>query len=181
MIEALTEAQWRQWNAEGYLRLGQQLSATDVASLQERCDALMLGTAEDVDYSQLRMVREGSNVGPLVVPQTPVGKDIGHQGPTLEYSKFQGLEHDPVFRALMTRPLFRSVCARVYGEAAAVAVYRATVFNKPAESGGKPIGWHQARPSPLSKPPPHPTPLPPPPPACMTRSRRPVRRTSGGT
>ena len=113
--------------------------------------------------------------------QTPVGKDIGHQGPTLEYSKFQGLEHDPVFRALMTRPLFRSVCARVYGEAAAVAVYRATVFNKPAESGGKPIGWHQARPSPLSKPPPHPTPLPPPPPACMTRSRRPVRRTSGGT
>ena len=102
------------------------------------------------------MVREGSNVGPLVVPQTPVGKDIGHQGPTLEYSKFQGLEHDPVFRALMTRPLFRSVCARVYGEAAAVAVYRATVFNKPAESGGKPIGWHQARPSTR-----YPTPAPP--------------------
>ena len=31
----------------------------------------------------------------------------------------------------------------MYGPTAAVAVYRATVFNKPADSGGSRIGWHQ--------------------------------------
>jgi hypothetical protein len=63
--------------------------------LRARCDALMLGTAGGVDYSQIRMVLE-KTVGGKDSGGSAVGKDIGFQGPSLEYQKFQGLEHDPV-------------------------------------------------------------------------------------
>jgi hypothetical protein len=106
MIEALSEEQWRSWEDQGYVRLGVQLSAAEVAELQRRCDDLMMGTADDVDFSMLRMVREKPEGG----IRDGIGQDIGHRGATLEYSKFQGLEHDPVFHRLMSQPLMRCVC-----------------------------------------------------------------------
>jgi ectoine hydroxylase-related dioxygenase (phytanoyl-CoA dioxygenase family) len=45
----------------------------------------------------------------------------------------------------MQRPLFRAICARVYGAHAPIAVYRAMVMSKPAGElgGGTPLPWHQ--------------------------------------
>ena len=108
MLQALSEEQWQHWETEGYVRLGVQLTADEVAHLQQRCDELMMGTADGVDFSMLRMVREKPEGG----IQDGVGQDIGHRGATLEYSKFQGLEHDPVFRRLMSQPLMRCVMER---------------------------------------------------------------------
>lgn len=105
MLQVLSEEQWQHWETEGYVRLGVQLTAEEVAQLQQRCDELMMGTADGVDFSMLRMVREKPEGG----IRDGVGEDIGHRGATLEYSKFQGLEHDPVFRRLMSQPLMRYV------------------------------------------------------------------------
>ena len=103
MLEALSEEQWKHWEEQGYVRLGVQLTGAEVAQLQQRCDDLMMGTADGVDFSMLRMVREKAQGG----IRDGIGQDIGHRGATLEYSKFQGLEHDPVFFQLMSQPLMR--------------------------------------------------------------------------
>ena len=45
----------------------------------------------------------------------------------------------------MCKPLFRHICARVYGPHSPIAVYRAMVMSKPASDlgGGTPLPWHQ--------------------------------------
>lgn len=135
---SVSEAHWAEWNEQGFVRLGVQLAPCEVRLLQERCDAIMMGTAAGCDYSQMRMVLQENSVG------SSIGSDIGFKGATLEYSKFQGLEHDIVFLSVIQSPLFREVAAKVYGHLAEVAIYRATCFNKP-RSGvqDQPIGWHQ--------------------------------------
>ena len=40
MLEELSEDQWRHWEEQGYVRLGVQLSAAEVAQLQQRCNDL---------------------------------------------------------------------------------------------------------------------------------------------
>ena len=98
MQPELTASQWCDWDRDGFVRLGVQLAQPEVEELRARCDALMLGTAEGVDYSQLRMVLEAKAGG------NAVGHDIGHSGPSLEYQKFQGLEHCPVLRSPSSAP-----------------------------------------------------------------------------
>ena len=53
------------------------------------------------------------------------------------YRKIQGLEWDPVIREYMQSALFKAVGGRMYGEQAAVGVYRTMFFNKPAVSRAK--------------------------------------------
>mgnify|MGYP003326229732 CR=1 FL=1 len=66
----------------------------------------------------------------------------GYKGKTLAYRKIEQLEFDPIFLEYMQRPLFRQICADVYGPRTRIACHRAMFFNKPAE-GGVPLGWHQ--------------------------------------
>jgi len=61
---------------------------------------------------------------------------------TLRYRKIQGLETDDLFARLIQKPLFREVCARIYGRHASVSIFRAMIMNKPAEQGTY-LPWHQ--------------------------------------
>jgi phytanoyl-CoA hydroxylase len=135
----VTEAQWEQYERDGYLRLGRVLSDEDLAALQRRIDDIMLGRA-DVDYDRLLMQLDSAdgkyeNAGP---------QSLGFKGATLAYRKIQELEHDPVFRAYMERPLFKSICDQVYGPETPLASFRAMFMNKPARQGTL-LPWHQDR------------------------------------
>jgi ectoine hydroxylase-related dioxygenase (phytanoyl-CoA dioxygenase family) len=71
-------------------------------------------------------------------------QSLGHKGSTLAYRKIQELEHDTLFRKYMERPLFRSVCSRIYGNQTPIAAFRAMFMNKPAHQGTL-LPWHQDR------------------------------------
>ena len=136
--DTLTEAQWREYETTGYLRLGKALSAEELNRLQQRMDEIMLGRAPlNYDRIMMQLDREPGTGKPG--PQSK-----GHKGATLSYRKIQDLEFDPYFLAYMQKPLFRHICARVYGEATKVACYRAMFMNKPAREG-TPLVWHQDR------------------------------------
>ena len=135
----LTDAQWAQYEQDGYLRLGRLLDDAALAALQERIDAIMLGTA-DIDYSQIMMQLDripGETDG-------PGSQTKGHKQSTRRYRKIENLERDPLFFAYMQHPLVKEICRRVYGQNAGVACYRAMFMNKPAREGTH-LVWHQDR------------------------------------
>lgn len=139
MRTELTAAEWAQYEQDGYLRLGRLLDDAELQALQERIDAIMLGTA-DIDYSRVMMQLDripGETDGPG--PQSR-----GHKQATLRYRKIQDLELDPLFFAYMRHPLVEHICRRVYGQAAQIACYRAMFMNKPAREGTH-LVWHQDR------------------------------------
>lgn len=139
MVDEVTEAQWRQYEEEGYLKLGRLLSAAELKELQERIDAIMRGRAE-LDYDLL-MMQLDSSTGQYgdAGPQTK-----GHKGDTLNYRKIEGLEFDPLFLKYMQRPVFRDICAGIYGAETEIAIFRAMFMNKPAGQGTL-LPWHQDR------------------------------------
>jgi len=53
-----------------------------------------------------------------------------------------GLELDPFFREIMSRSLFRDICDVIYGKHTSISIYRAMIFNKPAQKGTN-LPWHQ--------------------------------------
>lgn len=135
----LTGTHWEQYDRDGYLRLGTLLDAAELTALQQRIDDIMLGKA-DVPYDRLMMQLDSKDgqyehAGP---------QSRGWKGATLAYRKIQELEHDPLFLAYMQRPLFREICARVYGEDTPIASFRAMFMNKPAHQGTL-LPWHQDR------------------------------------
>lgn len=137
--EGLTDAAWEQFERDGFLRLGQVATDDQLLSLQTRMDDIMMGRA-DVDYDQMMMQLDrvdGPDSGPG--PQSK-----GFKGATLSYRKIQDLEYDDVFLDYMQHPLFRELCARVYGEQADIACFRAMFMNKPAGEGTH-LVWHQDR------------------------------------
>ena len=110
----------------------------ELTTLQKRMDDIMLGRAP-LDYDRMLMQLDRE-------PGTgrPGPQNKGHKGATLSYRKIQGLEYDPLFLDYMRKPLFRHICARVYGETTAIACFRAMVMNKPAKEGAH-VRWHQDR------------------------------------
>lgn len=139
MQDSLTDAQWREYEEKGYLRLGHVLTPGELSALQERIDAIMLGKAE-IDYDRLLMQLDS-----ISGKYNDAGKQsLGHKGATLAYRKIQNLEIDPLFREYLERPLFRDVCRRVYGADTPIAAYRAMFMNKPANQGTW-LPWHQDR------------------------------------
>ncbi|RIK44756.1 MAG: phytanoyl-CoA dioxygenase [Chloroflexi bacterium] len=139
MTHHLTAAQWQQYRQDGYLRLGKVLSDEELSALQQRIDDIMLGTAP-VPYE--RMMMQIDSLTGQVADAGPQTK--GHKGATLNYRKIQDLEFDSLFLACMQKPLFREICAEVYGESTPVACFRAMFMNKPARHGSF-LGWHQDR------------------------------------
>lgn len=138
-MNTLTDAQWNQYEEQGYLRLGRVLDNDPLRTLQERIDAIMLGTA-DVDYDRMLMQLDSESGN----YEDAGAQSRGHKGATLNYRKIQDLEYDPVFLSYMQLPVFRDICARTYGADAQVACFRAMFMNKPAGRGTR-LPWHQDR------------------------------------
>ncbi len=136
-MTTVTDAQWRLYEDQGFLHLGKVLSDAELAALQGRIDAIMLGEAP-VPYDRILMQldsTDGKNPGP---------QSKGHKGATLAYRKIQDLELDPLFRDYLSQPIFRDICARVYGADTSIAAFRAMFMNKPAQQGTF-LPWHQDR------------------------------------
>ena len=135
----ISEQQWTQYFRDGFIRLGKVLSDEELQQLQARIDAIMLGQA-DVDYDKMLMQLDSvsgeyGNAG---------AQTKGHKGATLDYRKIEQLEFDPSFLQFMQKPIFREICARVYGGHTDIASFRAMFMNKPASKGTL-LPWHQDR------------------------------------
>lgn len=139
MRDGLTDAQWSRFKTDGYIHLGQVLDAEELATMQQRIDDIMMGTA-NVDYSRMLMQLDSiPGVSDQPGPQTN-----GHKMATLVYRKIQDLEYDARFLTFMQSPLFKHICTRAYGLGKQVASYRAMFMNKPAREGTN-LVWHQDR------------------------------------
>ncbi|MCC7492616.1 MAG: phytanoyl-CoA dioxygenase family protein [Fimbriimonadaceae bacterium] len=127
----LTAAQRAQWEHDGFVRLGQVASDDQLAALQERIDAIMLG---QVVYPGMffQADTESGSYGDL--------RADGWVGPTLAYRKIQDLERDPLFLQYLQHPLFRGLTRSLV--AAEISVFRAMFMNKPAGRGTV-LPYHQ--------------------------------------
>jgi hypothetical protein len=130
----LTETQWNDFSSDGFLHLGEVLTAQQVTLLCQRADDLALGRVKNSNV-QMQLDTGGT------YEDLPDAVTTFEQG-TIRYRKIQGLETDDSFMVLLRHPIFREVCARIYGPHAAVSMFRAMVMNKPAEQGTF-LPWHQ--------------------------------------
>lgn len=137
--QSLTNEQWKQFQRDGYIKLGQLLSPNELHELQQRIDDIMLGKAS-VPYDRMLMQLDSING-----KYDDAGEQTkGFKGPTLNYRKIQDLEFDPLFLRYMQRPIFRDICSRLLGPRTEVSVFRAMFMNKPAMRGTW-LPWHQDR------------------------------------
>jgi ectoine hydroxylase-related dioxygenase (phytanoyl-CoA dioxygenase family) len=135
----ITPQQWQFYQDNGYLKLGKLLNDADLAALQTRIDQIMLGKAP-LDYSRILMQLD-SETGKY---EDAGSASRGHKGATLNYRKIQDLEFDDLFLEFMERPIFREICAKLYGAQTPIAAFRAMFMNKPAHKGTF-LPWHQDR------------------------------------
>ncbi|MCS6829592.1 MAG: phytanoyl-CoA dioxygenase family protein [Armatimonadota bacterium] len=133
----ITDEQWCEYFKNGYLRLGKVMSDEELDQMRQRIDDIMLGRA-NIDYDRLLMQLDSETGRYEDAPE----QTLGFKGATLNYRKIQNLEYDPVFLRYMQKPLFREICATVYGAHAPIACYRAMFMNKPAQKGTV-LPWHQ--------------------------------------
>ena len=131
-----SDSQWRTFDRDGYLRLGQVVTEAELEGLRLRIDEIMLGRA-DVPFD--RMMMQLDTVTGLYEDMDP--QSLGHKGATLAYRKILGLEFDPLYLAYMQKPLFRGICQRAYGVDVPISIYWAMFMNKPAERGTV-LPWH---------------------------------------
>jgi phytanoyl-CoA hydroxylase len=129
-----TEEQWREYDAQGFLKLGKVLSDDELHGLRTRIDAIMLGR---IRYRDMMMQLDLGGGYDNTAPQSK-----GWKGETLEYRKIEQLEKDPLFLAFMQKPVFREACDLIYGAHADIAAYRAMFMNKPARLGTV-LPYHQ--------------------------------------
>jgi hypothetical protein len=130
----ISDQEWEQFERDGYLRLGRTLATDELAALQQRIDDIMLGHVKDDGL--MMQLDKGGDYGAMD-PQT-----LGFKGPRLDYRKIENLERDDRFLDFLQKPLFASICARVYGADTSISVYRSMFMNKPARKGTL-LPWHQ--------------------------------------
>jgi hypothetical protein len=136
----LTDKQWREYERNGYLFLGQVATDEQLSAMQQEIDHLMLGKA-DVDYDHIYMQLD-STTGEY----DDIGKaGFDFHGPTLAYRKLQGLEYDPIFLDYTQHTLFEQICRQTYGQGVPVSCFRAMFMNKPARQGTV-LPWMMQRP-----------------------------------
>ncbi len=133
-MSSIYEERWAEFDRNGFVSLGQVVSASDVAALAQRADDLAAGRVVS-PHVQFQLDTGGS------YDDLSAAVDKLDQ-PTLLYRKIQGLEYDDVFRKVLDLPIVREVCARIYGPHADVSIFRAMVMNKPAGQGTV-LPWHQ--------------------------------------
>ncbi len=137
MRKALSEAEWQQFEKEGYARLGKLVADDELSALQRRIDDIMMGTAA-VPYDRM-MLQLDTTTGEY---KDMSKQTLGHKGATLAYRKMQGLKLDPLFLQYMQQRLFLDICTRAYGPDIPITITRAMFMNKPARQGTK-LPWHQ--------------------------------------
>lgn len=134
----ITKQQWREFDSEGYLRLGQVGTDGLLQAMQQRIDEIMLGEA-NLDYDRMLMQLDSSDGA-----YDSAGEQTrGHKGKTLNYRKIQLLERDPVFLEYMQLPPFAEAARHFYLDQP-VASFRAMFMNKPAGRGTA-LPLHQDR------------------------------------
>ena len=138
-MNQLTDTQWAQYERDGFLKLGKQLSDEELATMQKRIDGIMLGDT-DTNYDRMLMQLD-SDSGDYAAAGV---QSKGHKGRTLGYRKIQDLEFDPLFLSFMQRPIFEHICAHEYGPDTPIECFRAMFMNKPAHKGTF-LPWHQDR------------------------------------
>lgn len=137
LTDNLSESAWQSYEQNGYLKLGKLLSVEALHALQERINAIMLGTAE-IDYPNLLMQLDSTSG-----KYNDAGvQSLGFKGASLNYRKIQNLEIDPVFEDYIKLPVFEELSRRVYGEDTPIACFRAMFMNKPSLQGTL-LPWHQ--------------------------------------
>lgn len=119
--------------------LGKLLSDGDLKALQDRLDAIMLGTA-DVAYEKLLMQLDSKDGA----YENAGEQSNGHKGATLTYRKIQNLEIDPIFFDYLSQPIFKELCGKVHGVETPIGLFRTMFMNKPANQGTL-LPWHQDR------------------------------------
>ena len=124
-LNDFTDVDHEQFMNQGYLRLGQVLSADELTALQRRIEDIMMGR---VRYENMRLQEVGKK------------RTIGNKEATLSYRRIDDLEQDPLFLAYIQHPLFRQITRRYFGED--VSIFRAMFMNKPAQQGTI-LPWHQ--------------------------------------
>lgn len=129
----LSEYQWREFQEQGFLKLGRVGTEEQLRALQTRIDALMLGRVPN-EGIWFQLDSQDGQYGSV--------KDWDGQwkGPTLNYRKIEKLERDPLFLAYMRHPLFRGLTQQLIGPD--ISVFRAMFMNKPAERGTA-LPYHQ--------------------------------------
>lgn len=157
MAVALTPAQWAAYDEDGFVVVDNLVPEADLSALNARLDDIMMGRVQYGDALLMQLDPSAKAVGSGTADEYAAysaagaerGQTPGFKGPSLAYRKIgeaqAGLECDPVFLEFMRRPFFRSLCDRVYGAHAAIAVYRAMVMSKPAggDGGGTPLPWRE--------------------------------------
>ena len=128
----LTEAEWVQFEEQGYLYLGQVATDDQLLRLQTRMDDIMLGK---VRYTGMYFQLDSETGGYGDVPSGGAWAIS-----SLNYRKIEQLERDAEFLTYLQHPLFASICQRIYG--ASVSVYRSMFMNKPAQKGTV-LPYHQ--------------------------------------
>ena len=118
----LTEAEWQELEAIGYVRLGVVLPEEKIDRLCDRIDEIMLC---NIHYEGMRMQLCPSAAEPMT------GFSARHKSSSLKYRKIQELEMDSLFLKYIQHPLFRHITRKKIGEK--VGVFRSMFFNKPAE------------------------------------------------
>ena len=162
-MEDLTEAQWADYERDGFVVLRGLLPPPELAALNARLDDIMSGAVQYGDKLLMQLdpatpaAAPGAGGAGAVAEKDAyaaanvevAGQTRGFKGASRAYRKVGeaecGLECDDRFLAAMRRPLLRRVCDRVYGAHAAISVYRAMVMSKPAgpDGGGSALPWHQ--------------------------------------
>ena len=139
IVTNLTDKQWQQYEADGYLFLGRQFDPEKLAEMQSEMDRIMLGEA-DVPYDKMLMQLDSStgDYGDLA------SQSNGFKGATLNYRKIEDLELDPVFLRYLQKSLYVDICNRAYGRDIPIDCFRAMFMNKPAGAGTL-LPWHQDR------------------------------------
>ncbi len=121
-----------QFLEKGWAKIGPVLSDQELSVLRARAEDMMLGR---VRYDGLFYQKD-----------TSTGRyedlEFGRfwQGPSLEYRKLEKLELDPEYRKLIHHPRFEPIARALIS--GGIAIYRAVLFNKPA-NGGTVLPWHQ--------------------------------------
>lgn len=167
----LSNSQWHEFYENGFVKIGRTLSNQELKDLRQRIEDIMLGEIQYDDKLLMQIDPKFGNSNKKYFDNKVYmkGQTVGFKGETLNYRKIgeagNGLECDDLYLKFMKKPLFKSICQRIYGKHAPIGVYRSMVFNKPApiqdddadedgdgddnkdnqgdKTGGSRLPWHQ--------------------------------------
>lgn len=145
VVTNLTKEQWAEFWDKGYVKIGRTLSNKELNDLKERVNDIMTGKIKYGD--KLLMQADQSKTTQLSSKDDYDNADLGNQGQStgfkgsdVKYRKIGesgcGLECDDKFLSFMQKPVFKRICEKIYGKHAKIGMYRAMIFNKPAEKDG---------------------------------------------